>query len=226
MGVVQVISCYRARAEEKKTNQDALRFVTSGYEGAESHPDIALYAWWKNEITLFHGIVLWAMGYQSDFPTQAEGTNSRALAREPLRNHIGMMKMKGLARAYTWWPLMDQEIEGHWTVVEDWEGCQMVAKNRAHSQLHRWDCPAFPWQTYSSRFCEPVKEKILIVVVYAHSKWPEIIAMSNTNVLHSLFSRMELPVLRDQAISDNGPQFTSAQFKYFLNKNSVRHVTK
>ena len=67
-----------------------------------------------------------------------------------------------------------------------------------------------------------------MVVIDAHSKWPEIFAMENTTVeetistLRSLFARMGLP---DQIVSDNGPQFTSKTFMKFATANGVKHVT-
>lgn len=51
-----------------------------------------------------------------------------------------------------------------------------------------------------------------LLVVDAHSKWPEIVRMSrtmaelNTKSLKSMFARFELP---EQLVTDNGPQWVS-----------------
>ena len=48
-----------------------------------------------------------------------------------------------------------------------------------------------------------------MVVIDAHSKWPEVFVMEGTTAeetFNTLFARLELP---DQIVSDNGPQFTS-----------------
>ncbi len=56
------------------------------------------------------------------------------------------------------------------------------------------------------------------LAVDAHSKWPEIYEMTVTTanktieVLRHLFARYGLP---EQLVSDNGPQFTSDEFKHF-----------
>lgn len=67
-----------------------------------------------------------------------------------------------------------------------------------------------------------------MVVIDAHSKWPEIFVMENTtaeetvSMLRSLFACMGLP---DQLVSDNGPQFTSETFRKYASANGFRHVT-
>ena len=61
-----------------------------------------------------------------------------------------------------------------------------------------------------------------MVVVDAHSKWPEVHLMSSTTtfktiqVLRGLFSRYGLP---EVLVSDNGPQFTSSEFDTFMKGN-------
>ena len=67
-----------------------------------------------------------------------------------------------------------------------------------------------------------------MVVIDAHSKWPEVFVMEGTtaketfSTLHSLFARLGLP---DQIVSDNGPQFTSEAFRKFTTANGIKHVT-
>ena len=68
---------------------------------------------------------------------------------------------------------------------------------------------------------------MLMAVIDAHSKWPEIFVMENTtaeeavNTLRSLFACMGLP---DQIMSDNGPQFTSETFWKFATANGFKPV--
>ena len=68
---------------------------------------------------------------------------------------------------------------------------------------------------------------MFLIVVDAHSKWPEVIQMSSTtssktiDVLRTLFARYRLP---EQVVSDNGTQFTSDEFAQFLKSNGVKHI--
>ncbi len=68
-------------------------------------------------------------------------------------------------------------------------------------------------------FARPVEGKMLLIVVDAHSKWPEVAVMHSTTAektvvkLGEMFSRFGYP---EQLISDNEPQFTSHEFAVFL----------
>jgi len=68
---------------------------------------------------------------------------------------------------------------------------------------------------------------MMIVVIDAHSKWPEVISMLSSTTqatiegLRRLFAAYGLP---QQLVSDNSPQFTSAEFAVFLRKNGVKHI--
>ena len=64
-----------------------------------------------------------------------------------------------------------------------------------------------------------------MVVIDAHSKWPEVFVMEGTTAeetFNALFARLELP---DQIVSDNGPQFTCRIFRNFTTANSIKLVT-
>ena len=74
----------------------------------------------------------------------------------------------------------------------------------------------------------PVAGKMLLIVMDAHSKWPEVMVMDGMTssktitVLREMFTRYGLP---RQIVSDNGPQFISNEFKEFLASNGVKHIT-
>ena len=64
-----------------------------------------------------------------------------------------------------------------------------------------------------------------LIVVDAHTKWPEVILMSTMTasktiaVLRSLFARYGIC---HQIVSDNGPQFTSEEYSQFCTGNGIR----
>ena len=66
-----------------------------------------------------------------------------------------------------------------------------------------------------------------MIEVDAHSKWPEVIEMENTTsgttikVLRNLFASYGL---LQQVVTDNGPQFTSAEFTIFMKNNGVKLI--
>lgn len=68
---------------------------------------------------------------------------------------------------------------------------------------------------------------MFLVVVDAHSKWPEVAVMKSTSSertikeLRSIFSCFGLP---QQIVSDNGPQLVSEEFKTFMEENGILHI--
>ena len=77
------------------------------------------------------------------------------------------------------------------------------------------------------RFCRSIHGTDVFVLVDAHSKWPEVVPMSSTTsaqtitVLRNVFSCYGIP---QQLVSDNGPQFTSAEFASFCRANGIKHI--
>ncbi|XP_040359235.2 uncharacterized protein K02A2.6-like [Ixodes scapularis] len=68
---------------------------------------------------------------------------------------------------------------------------------------------------------------MFLVVVDAHSKWPEVFTMQSTTTertvrcLRELFCRFGIP---ETIVSDNGPQLVSEEFQVFMKNNGVRHI--
>ena len=52
--------------------------------------------------------------------------------------------------------------------------------------LHPWLWPTKPWQRIHVDFAGPINGKSYLLVVDAHSKWPEIIEMNSTTVQRTI----------------------------------------
>jgi len=69
---------------------------------------------------------------------------------------------------------------------------------------------------------------MFLILVDAHSKWLEVYPMSSTTStaviqrLRTVFAQFGLPAT---VVTDNGPNFTSLEFKEFLCRNGIAHVT-
>ena len=139
--------------------------------------------------------------------------------------HMGSRKMKGLARGAVWWPQIDKAIE---ETARNCVGCQETARRAAAPPLHRWEFPVRPWQRVHVDFSGPFGGKMYLLVVDAHTKWPEIVVMTSTTAdattdkLRSIIARFGIP---EQSISDKGPQFTSEVFRQFIKINGIHHAT-
>ncbi|XP_058038731.1 uncharacterized protein K02A2.6-like, partial [Ahaetulla prasina] len=138
--------------------------------------------------------------------------------------HPGIVRMKGLARSYVWWPLMDSEIAER---VGKCQACQESRPLPPTAPIREWERPQGPWSRIHIDFAGPFHGQTFLVVVDAYSKWLEIILMRSMtaeaviSVLRRLFVTHGLP---DTLVSDNGPQFTATQFEGYLAEEGIRHA--
>ena len=140
------------------------------------------------------------------------------------KGHPGVVRMKTLARSHIWWPKMDSAIEER---AKSSTTCQGNKRLPTKAPLHYWPWSTAPWECIHIDYAGPFMGKMLLIVVDAHSKWPEVSVMKSTTsaqtilVLRAMFARFGLP---KQLVSDNGPQFMSDEFEQFLVRNGVSHI--
>ena len=77
-----------------------------------------------------------------------------------------------------WWLGMDKAIE---QMTKECMGCQLIQKNLETAPLHSWERPACPWQWIHLDFAGPFLGEMFLIVVDAHSKWPEVVQMQFDN---------------------------------------------
>lgn len=129
-----------------------------------------------------------------------------------------------MARSYLWWPGLDSDIDN---LVNGCLPCLSVRQSPNKCNLHVWEYPKNVWERVHVDFLGPINHKLYLVVVDAHSKWLEVEEVSSTSAsqtiskLSSLFARFGLP---QQVVSDNGPPFTSGEFKKFLKSNGIKQT--
>ena len=172
----------------------------------------------KAELTIEGGCVLW--GNRVIVPPQGQAQVIAKLHEA----HPGISRMKALARDYVWWPNMDRELED---TVKKCQQCQLHQKAPAEALLHPWEWPGQPWSRVHIDYAGPYKGHMYLVVIDAHFKWMEVHIMRSTTSaativkLKEIFATHGLP---ETIVSDNGPNFTSAEFENFLSKNGVKHT--
>ena len=171
---------------------------------------------YKDELNLENGCIV--RGLRTLIPTKLR----QKILDELHFGHIGMVRMKMLARQYCFWPGMDRDIEN---LARSCPTCPQ--KLPAPSKVwHPWNYPEGPWCRIHIDYAE-FEGQYLLVIVDAFSKWLEVVptsrmtATSTINVLRELFARFGLPKL---VVSDNGTQFASEEFAEYLGKNGIRHA--
>ena len=78
--------------------------------------------------------------------------------------------MKAVARSYFWWFGLDKNIK---TLGKSCNDCQVVKSNSTTEPLHPWVWPDAPWTLIHVDYAGSFRGKMFLVVVDAHSKWPE-----------------------------------------------------
>ena len=185
----------------------------------EGNPDFSPYARRRDELSIQDGCILW--GKRVIIPTKLRN----GVLKELHANHSGASRMKELASSYLWWPNLDKDLEN---VSSSCETCLENRPMPHRAELHPWEWPESPWHRIHVDYAGPVDGKYFLIIVDAHSKWVEIFKTKGTSsedtirCLQHAFSMFGLPV---SIVSDNGPCFTSAEFKNFVQNCGVRHIT-
>ena len=112
-------------------------------------------------------------------------------------------------------------------MVQKRESCQCLRNKPVLTVLHPWTWPTCPWQRLHIDFAGPFLGKSFLIIVDAHSKWPEMIPMMTTMAKKTIAELRRVSAthgLLEQLVSDNGAQFTSDTFQQFLKENGIKYV--
>ena len=215
-------TCANIRQETAKdpTLSKVFKYTESGWPSS-SPKDAALASFWgkREELSLQDGCVLW--GTRVVVPPKLR----QFILDELHADHAGSSRMKELARSYVWWPKLDDDLE---KLCSSCEVCLEHRPSPHRAELHPWEWPTSPWHRIHVDYAGPVDGHYFLVVVDAHSKWVDIYKTRGTTTAETVrclqhsFSMFGLPV---SLVSDNGPCFSSSEFKEFVVKCGVRHIT-
>ena len=138
--------------------------------------------------------------------------------------HMGIVKMKIVARQYFWWPLINKQIE---KICNSCKGCNKYRKRPAPAPLCPWPYARRPLERVHVDFCE-FRGKMLLIMIDAFSKyiWVHIMnidttALKTLAVLYGWFCERGFPAT---LVSDNGPQFISDEFRQKMIKWGIKHI--
>ena len=118
-----------------------------------------------------------------------------------------------------------------WDIEESVGGCYEYQQNQSTppaAPLNPWSWPTRPWAWLHLDFACPFLGWMFLILIDAHSKWIEMYetASATSTVvmqeLRTIFSRFGLP---ETIVTDNGTCFVSSEFKEFLQKNGIQHIT-
>ena len=136
----------------------------------------------------------------------------------------GMAKTKSFARTYVWWPYLDSENEN---LTKSCTLCQASRNKPIVALLHPWTWPAKPWQRIHVDFTGSFQGRMFLIIVAAHSLWPEVLEMSSTTataILQELWCLLAAYVLQQQVVSENRLQSVWSEFKTFMKADGIKHI--
>lgn len=198
--------------------KNVLHYVMSGWPDRAPSDELKPFFHRRCELSLQQGCLV--LGTRVVIPKRYQSF----MLEELHQGHPGIVRTKELARSYVWWPTIDRDIERQ---VSACQSCQSQRNLPCPAPLHPWAWPTRPWERVHVDFAGPFKGTMLLVVIDAHSKWPEVFVMKKTSAektiscLRDLFCRFGFP---ETLVSDNGPQFTSTEFAEYMRSIGTRHV--
>ena len=195
-----------------------LQYTLNGWPNV-AVPELKPYWSKRTELSVQNGCILWGSRVIVPSPSRVP------LLQELHGSHPGICHMKSLARMFMWWPGMDQDIE---EMVRGCAECQINRPMPPQAPLQPWKWPTRPWARIHLDFAGPFLGQMFLILIDAHSKWIEvhpmttITSMATIQKLRVTFAQLGVP---ETVVTDNGPSFVSEEFKLFLKKNGIAHVT-
>ncbi|BES87407.1 Hypothetical Protein NTJ_00214 [Nesidiocoris tenuis] len=176
----------------------------------ETDPELAL------EYTLDNGILF--KGQRVIVPKILRN----AVLQELHRTHIGISKMKQLARRYVYWKGIDNDIEH---LSRSCEPCAKMKSSPPKAQVHPWDEPQNNWDRIHIDYAGPFQGFWFLIVMDSKSRWAEIkicrtapTSTSTIEMLSEIFSVHGYPYVM---VSDNASIFVSDQFQTFCSAKGI-----
>lgn len=170
----------------------------------------------REELSLENGCIM--RGTRVVIPLQLRGP----VLQELHESHPGIVKMKMLARSYIWWPALDADAEN---AVKGCIVCTEEGSKPEKVPLTPWPWPERPWVRVHSDFLGPFHGRMFMIVLDAHSKWPEVFDMGNNTTaervieaLEDLYIRHGYPKL---IVTDCGRQYASEEFGNYCKKRGI-----
>ena len=139
------------------------------------------------------------------------------------KSHLGMLKTKRLLRSKVWFPGLDDLVEKK---VKTCIACQANGPEEKKPPIQATELPPNPWHSVGVDFFGPYQNIYLMVIYDLYSRFPVVCELNSTKCttvvekLNTVFSTLGIPKI---LISDNGPPFSSQNFKNFSNSMGFNH---
>lgn len=181
-------------------------------------PPVAVFFSYKDELTIDNGVIF--RGERIVIPKSLRSE----MKRKVHAGHTGINSCLRRARNYIFWPGMSAEIR---QFVEACDICASLQIKQQQEPLCLHDIPERPWQKVAMDIFTVQSRNYLVTTDYFSQFFevdflPDMLSATVIHKSKANFARHGIPEL---IISDNAGQFTSQEFKNFLQTWNMSHKT-
>ena len=203
-----------------KELQSLKHYISTGWPAKRSQIPVFLHPYWnfRDELTIESGILM---------------KNSKVLIPETLkqkylkqihRGHQGIEACRSRAREFVFWININNDLK---ELVEKCDLCQSQQNSTTIIQQYVSEVPPHPWHTIGSDLFYFQRIDFLVVVDYFSKyliirKIPNSTSSAVIKELGMIFSEFGKPLVFR---SDNGPCYSSQEFKFFMQNWLIEHRT-
>ena len=194
--------------------------IQAGWPDSKQEVPHSIRPYWevRNELATLDGIIY--RGMRVVVPP-----SMRAAMLELIHEtHMGIVKSKQRARDTLYWPGMSAQIEEK---IANCTLCLTYATTQPQEPLMPTKVPELPWVRVASNLFHFEGENYVLSVDYYSryievSKLEDLLGQETIEALKGHFSRQGIP---EVLVTDNGPQYSGAEFAEFAREYNFEHVT-
>lgn len=135
-------------------------------------------------------------------------------------NHVGIVKMKMIARSYVWWPKIQKDIENF---VQNCNICQQTRNVPKEIVKTAWSESKYPFERIHLDFFY-INGINFLIIVDSYSKFVDVSQMKSyigNNLIKKLEHFFSVYGLPGTIVTDNGPPFNSNVFATYCKCNDI-----
>ena len=223
--VINMISVSKERySEMQELTQSDLKtlhsVIVEGWPELRSDTPIETRQYWdsRDQLSVLDGIIY--KGSRIVIPPSMRADMLKLIHK----SHLGMVKCKQRARKVMYWPNMNCDIE---KTVRDCNHCAEYQNQQPAEPLKPTMTPDLPFSMVGCDLFDFESKQYLVIVDY-YSKYIDAIQLHSTTttaVINALKTVMATHGIVKTLRSDNGPQFSSSEFKQFCKSYGIEHQT-
>ena len=203
------------------TLQKLLTVIRNGWPNAKHQCDPAISMYWnvRHELSEAGGMIF--KGQKIVMPSSLR----KEMLRKVHEGHLGIEKCKRRAREVMYWPNINNDIT---IVVQNCRSCLEYKPRQQQERLTPHSTPARAWEKVAADLFT-VEGKNYIVMVDYFSQYIEVCNLNTSTSSNAVIDRMKSVFARHgtpcEVFTDNGPQFSSAEFRRFAEEWDFIHTT-